>query len=456
VLIVASLNKGRYAPFIIEQAEALRAAGAVCEFFGVRGKGVRGYLANFGALRRVIATFCPDVIHAHYGLCGLLANLQRRIPVVTTYHGSDINDPSVLPLSRLAMRLSAHNIFVSPRTAAIAGVHFEDLREKQGSASRSSLVPCGVDLSKLPQISKLEARRRLGMIHRPSTSPDSGLNLAPDGIYVLFAGAFDNLVKNAPLARAAMALLATAPHSGAAPGAAQVPPYGTDLSAASDFPSGPALSAVPVGSNPGDARSNTTQQLLAPVPQLLELKGYDREQVNLLMNAADVLLMTSHTEGSPQVVKEALAAGCPIVSVDVGDVADLTAGLPGCFIADRTPEDIAAKLALAINSALVCSSSSSVAHATGADRAQDSPVSFEIAVSGANRVQDAPVSFESAVSGANRVQDAPVSFEIAVPDSKRASNELTIRDAMRRCLIDRGLTNEMVAARLVEIFRSIA
>jgi len=408
VLIVASLNKGRYAPFIIEQAEALRAAGAVCEFFGVRGKGVRGYLANFGALRRVIATFCPDVIHAHYGLCGLLANLQRRIPVVTTYHGSDINDPSVLQLSRLAMRLSAHNIFVSPRTAAIAGVHFEDLREKQGSASRSSLVPCGVDLRKLPQISKLEARRRLGMIHRPSTSPDSGLNLAPDGIYVLFAGAFDNPVKNAPLARAAMALLATAPHSD-----------------------------------------------VAPAPQLLELKGYDREQVNLLMNAADVLLMTSHTEGSPQVVKEALAAGCPIVSVDVGDVADLTAGLPGCFIADRTPEDIAAKLALAINSALVCSSST-VAHATGADRAQDAPVSFESAVSGANRVQDAPVSFESAVSGANRVQDAPVSFEIAVPDSKRASNELTIRDAMRRCLIDRGLTNEMVAARLVEIFRSIA
>lgn len=58
--------------------------------------------------------------------------------------------------------------------------------------------------------------------------------------------------------------------------------------------------------------------------------------------AADAFLMTSFTEGSPQVVKEALACGCPIVSVDVGDVKERTDGVEGCFVAQsRKPDELA-------------------------------------------------------------------------------------------------------------------
>ena len=67
--------------------------------------------------------------------------------------------------------------------------------------------------------------------------------------------------------------------------------------------------------------------------ELLELKGYSREEVTMLMCAADVFLMTSNNEGSPQVIKEALACGCPIVSVDVGDVKERVDGVDGCFVA---------------------------------------------------------------------------------------------------------------------------
>ena len=83
--------------------------------------------------------------------------------------------------------------------------------------------------------------------------------------------------------------------------------------------------------------------------ELIELKGYTREEVNRLMCACDCLLMTSKTEGSPQVIKEAMACGCPIVSVDVGDVAERTDGVEGCYIVkSREPMDIAEALRKAI------------------------------------------------------------------------------------------------------------
>ena len=118
ILVVASFNKGRFAPFILEQAEALKDAGCQIEYYGLQGKGLNGYLKNLPSLKRKIKEFQPDIVHAHYGLSGLFANLQRRIPVVATYHGSDINDPKVLRFSKMAMRLSAWNIFVSRKTLA--------------------------------------------------------------------------------------------------------------------------------------------------------------------------------------------------------------------------------------------------------------------------------------------------------------------------------------------------
>ena len=109
--------------------------------------------------------------------------------------------------------------------------------------------------------------------------------------YVLFSGAFDNAVKNAPFAKEAVALL-------------------NDDSV-----------------------------------ELLELKDFSREEVTLLMCAADVFLMTSISEGSPQVIKEAMACGCPIVSVDVGDVKERVNGLDGCYILEnREPQELAGLL----------------------------------------------------------------------------------------------------------------
>lgn len=57
-------------------------------------------------------------------------------------------------------------------------------------------------------------------------------------------------------------------------------------------------------------------------------------------NAADVLLMTSFYEGSPNVIKEAMACNCPVVTTNVGDVSLLLGSVNGCFVTDFNPENI--------------------------------------------------------------------------------------------------------------------
>ena len=67
--------------------------------------------------------------------------------------------------------------------------------------------------------------------------------------------------------------------------------------------------------------------------------------IPLYMSACDALVFTSMQEGSPNVVKEALACDLPVVSVPVGDVGERLNGLDGCELcADERPETIAAAL----------------------------------------------------------------------------------------------------------------
>jgi glycosyltransferase involved in cell wall biosynthesis len=69
------------------------------------------------------------------------------------------------------------------------------------------------------------------------------------------------------------------------------------------------------------------------------------EQIPLYMNACDALLFVSMWEGSPNVVKEALACNLPVVSIDVGDVAERLAGVEGSVLCpDADPDRLAAAL----------------------------------------------------------------------------------------------------------------
>jgi glycosyltransferase involved in cell wall biosynthesis len=183
VLFVCSKNSGGISPFVSEQADALTDAGMQVDIFTIIGKGLIGYLRNFKRLKKTIREFKPDVVHAHYGLTGLLANLQRKAPVVTTFHGCDINRLSLRLFSYIPLLFSKFNIFVSAaqviKVKSVAGKH--------------AVIPCGVDLNVFKPTSKVDARLQLGW--------------ETDKKYVLFSSNFDRPEKNAQLAKDALSLM---------------------------------------------------------------------------------------------------------------------------------------------------------------------------------------------------------------------------------------------------------
>lgn len=278
ILVICSRREyasftGYVAPFIYEQVSQLEALGLTIHYYLILG-GWKGYYQAVSETKRIIHEIKPDVIHAHYGLCGFIANLQRRVPVVTTYHGSDLNERKLRLFSIISSLLSRYNIVVS-----------KELLQRICHKKNTFLIPCGIDTKLLQPMDRMEARRKLGW--------------KTDDIYILFSKEFHNVTKNYPLAKAAV-----------------------------------------------DCYNRTHPD--KPGAELIEFIGYSREQVLWLYNAVNCVIMTSIHEGSPQFIKEAMACNCPIVSVDVGDVKQVIAGVEGCFIAERTAHDLAEKLDLAI------------------------------------------------------------------------------------------------------------
>lgn len=166
------------APFVYEQMRAIEALGNDCKAVLV-GKGIKGYFKATRQIRRVINTFSPHIVHAHYGLCGLVANIQRSVPVVTTYHGTDLHDNYLRFISQISVILSKRNIVVS-----------EELTAKLFKLKSIRIIPCGIDAEVLAPIKKDEAARDLGW--------------DPDKKYVLFSKEFYNKAKNYPLAKASV------------------------------------------------------------------------------------------------------------------------------------------------------------------------------------------------------------------------------------------------------------
>lgn len=274
VLLIHSgnaLGKSSTSVFVKEQGNALERAGVEVSYYYVIGKGAKGYLDNLKDLKNKIDEERPDIIHAHYGLCGALAVLQRKVPVIITFHNGETLTKKGILFSSFASQLSAYNIFVA-----------EHIKKGLFAPKRRySIIPCGVNLDQLPNYTRSEAKNFLGFDNNET--------------YVLFGGAFDNPRKNAALAKEAISLVNK------------------------------------------------------PVT-LIEMKGWNREQVPFLYAACDLLLLPSKSEGSPQVVKEAMACNCPVVATNVADISWLLKDVTSSYVTSFDAKEISERINAIIES----------------------------------------------------------------------------------------------------------
>ena len=251
--------------FVREQGEALRELGVNVYYYAVKGKGAIGYFSSLSGLKEAIRDNHIDLVHAHYGLCGALAVLQRRVPVVITFHNGETLSFKGRLISSAAAWLSKYNIFVAQ--------HIHDKLFKV--PKEYSITPCGIDLKLLPIVNKEEAIKTMG--------------LRTDIPNILFGGSFSNARKNYPLAKEALALL----------------PYEVNL---------------------------------------IEMKGFSRAEVDKLLCGCDLFLMPTKSEGSPQVIKEAMACNCPVVATGVADIPELLSGVSQCYITGFDASEIAERV----------------------------------------------------------------------------------------------------------------
>jgi glycosyltransferase involved in cell wall biosynthesis len=210
-----------------------------------------------------------DLIHAHYVFSGIVARLQRRHPLLVSFHGAAEMVGWVGLLCRL----------LAPLADAVT-VTSEEHRRQLGRRD-AHIVPCGVDLDLFVPMPSSEARQQLGLpAHKKLVlfvgilRPEKRLDVIQNAVHIL---------------------------------------YQDDESV-----------------------------------ELVVATGQPHQRIPLYMNACDVFALASDYEGSPVVIKEAMACNLPIVSVDVGDVAQVVGGTEGCYICQREPSDMAEKLKWAL------------------------------------------------------------------------------------------------------------
>lgn len=272
MLVIPGRSDGNEMPFARRQGRwiAQETGAAVDTFFLTERTSMVGLWRARRRFLQQARMFRPDIVHAHYGtITGLFTVLVSPVPVVITFHGSDLNptpsdgwwrDLFGRLFSQLAAFFAAGIICVS-----------EGLRQRLWwRRDEVRVLPMGVDLSVFKPMDKEVCRAEQGW-------------------------------------------------------------------------SGPERHVLFNGNNPALKRLDIAERVIAllvqrGIPARLQVLtgGVGPDRMPQLMNACDALLLCSDREGSPTMVKEAMACGLPVVSSDVGDVRERLRDVrPGAVVAQE-------------------------------------------------------------------------------------------------------------------------
>ena len=146
-----SAARPTFGSFVQEQVDDLQRAGLEIDVLYIRGTESRANYARAAVhLRRRLVSRPYDLVHAHYGLTGAVALTQRKVPVVTTFHGSETGYvPWQTRVSWFVARMS-EPIFVS-----------SDARVRM-KLPRAHVIPVGVDVDLFRPLDRPAVRRELG------------------------------------------------------------------------------------------------------------------------------------------------------------------------------------------------------------------------------------------------------------------------------------------------------
>lgn len=267
ILFVSSANKGNISPIVSSQGRSIEKQGVTVSYFGIQGKGFKGYLSNIPRLQKKIKELNPDLIHAHYSLSGFVAALcMSNKPVIISLMGSDIQAEFIFKYAiKLFSQLIWSAVIVkSPRMKSTIGL------------PNAHVIPNGVDLKLFKPL--------------PNADFKNKIEFDEQNINILFLADPSRVEKNYTLANNAMKFVKTK-----------------------------------------NAKLNVRYNL-------------PHSDIPKVINASDIILMTSKWEGSPNVIKEAMACNRPIVSTDVGDVKWLLGNEEGHFLSSFVPQEVASKL----------------------------------------------------------------------------------------------------------------
>lgn len=274
-------------PFLSRHVRLLRESGVEVEVFHFRGKqNPFNYLIAWWRIRHTAFWKKADILHAHWGQSAFLALFSKK-KLVITYHGSDLHG-IVDQKGKKTLNgriLSTLSRLIARRSDCCIAVSNQLAQLLSGKCKNIKTIPIGIDTDLFFPMDKISCRRRL--------------NLDIHAKIILFISDPNRTEKRFSLARTAV---------------------------------------------------DEYQKLHPNIRiHLIVVTGIDHSLIPYYINSGDALILTSTHEGSPTVVKEALACKLPIVSFDVGDVAERISNVDGCYLCkEETIECLVKGLEIAI------------------------------------------------------------------------------------------------------------